>query len=76
MTPTELTYRQRILKVQLYIQENLDEDLSGFYALAAEDPDLAWVTAGAGRMLRPATVYETVVKTICTTNTDTPSTIQ
>jgi 3-methyladenine DNA glycosylase/8-oxoguanine DNA glycosylase len=48
---------------------NLDEDLSGFYALAAEDPDLAWVTAGAGRMLRPPTVYEAVVKSICTTNT-------
>jgi 3-methyladenine DNA glycosylase/8-oxoguanine DNA glycosylase len=48
---------------------NLDEDLSGFYALAAADPDLAWVTAGAGRMLRPPTVFEAVVKTICTTNT-------
>src|SRR5689334_18274874 len=34
---------------------NLDEDLSAFYALAAEDPDLAWVASGAGRMLRPPT---------------------
>ena len=25
---------------------------AGFYALAATDPDLAWVTTGAGRMLR------------------------
>jgi 3-methyladenine DNA glycosylase/8-oxoguanine DNA glycosylase len=48
---------------------NLDEDLSGFYALAADDPDLSWVRAGAGRMLRPPTVFEAVVKTICTTNT-------
>ena len=48
---------------------NLYEDLSGFYALAADDPDLAWVTSGAGRMLRPPTVFEAVVKTICTTNT-------
>jgi len=47
---------------------NLDEDLSGFYAVAAEDPELAWVTAGAGRMLRSPTVFEDVVKTICTTN--------
>jgi 3-methyladenine DNA glycosylase/8-oxoguanine DNA glycosylase len=47
----------------------LDEDLSGFYAVAAGDPDLSWVTAGAGRMLRGATVFEEVVKTICTTNT-------
>jgi hypothetical protein len=30
----------------------LDEDLSGFYALAARDPDLSWGTKGAGRMVR------------------------
>src|SRR5206468_6501523 len=46
----------------------LDEDLSGFYDAAREDPDLSWVTAGAGRMLRSPTVFEDVVKTICTTN--------
>jgi 3-methyladenine DNA glycosylase/8-oxoguanine DNA glycosylase len=46
----------------------LDEDLSGFYALAASEPELAWVTEGAGRMLRSATVFEDVVKTVCTTN--------
>ena len=46
----------------------LDEDLSPFYALAASDPELRWVTSGAGRMLRGATVFEDVVKTICTTN--------
>jgi 3-methyladenine DNA glycosylase/8-oxoguanine DNA glycosylase len=46
----------------------LDEDLSGFYALAARDPELAWVTAGAGRMIQSPTVFEDVVKTIATTN--------
>jgi 3-methyladenine DNA glycosylase/8-oxoguanine DNA glycosylase len=46
----------------------LDEDLSAFYAAAADDPELAWVTTGAGRMLRGPTVFEDVVKTICTTN--------
>jgi N-glycosylase/DNA lyase len=46
----------------------LDQDLSRFYALAARDPHLSWVTAGAGRMLRSATVFEDVIKTICTTN--------
>ncbi len=46
----------------------LDEDLSRFYALVADDPELAWVTRGAGRMLRSPTVFEDVVKTICTTN--------
>ena len=46
----------------------LDQDLSAFYAVAAADPALVWVTAGAGRMLRSPTVFEDVVKTICTTN--------
>jgi 3-methyladenine DNA glycosylase/8-oxoguanine DNA glycosylase len=47
----------------------LDEDLSVFYELAADDPDLSWVTSGAGRLVRSPTVFEEVVKTICTTNT-------
>jgi 3-methyladenine DNA glycosylase/8-oxoguanine DNA glycosylase len=55
---------------------NLDEDLSGFYALAADDPELSWVTSGAGRMLRSPTVFEDVVKTICTTNTAWSATVR
>ena len=46
----------------------LDADLSGFYAVARDDPDLSWAGEGAGRMLRSPTVFEDVVKTICTTN--------
>ena len=46
----------------------LNEDLSGFYALAAEDSELSWVTRGAGRLIRGSTVFEEVVKTLCTTN--------
>ena len=46
----------------------LDEDLSAFYELVRED-DLSWCALGAGRMLRAPTVFEDVVKTICTTNT-------
>jgi 3-methyladenine DNA glycosylase/8-oxoguanine DNA glycosylase len=46
----------------------LDEDLSPFYAVAAADPELAWATAGSGRLVRSPTVFEEVVKTICTTN--------
>jgi 3-methyladenine DNA glycosylase/8-oxoguanine DNA glycosylase len=46
----------------------LDDDLSGFYAQAAADPELAWACAGAGRMMRSPTVFEDVVKTLCTTN--------
>jgi N-glycosylase/DNA lyase len=46
----------------------LDEDLSPFYERAAADADLTWATRGAGRLLRGQTVFEDVVKTICTTN--------
>ena len=48
---------------------NLDEDLSALYAAAEADPELSWIVGGAGRMLRSPTVFEDVVKTICTTNT-------
>ena len=54
----------------------LDEDLSPFYAAAAADPELAWVTGGAGRMIRSPTVFEEVVKTICTTNCTWSATIR
>jgi N-glycosylase/DNA lyase len=47
----------------------LDEDLSRFYTLVADDGELSWCALGAGRMLRAPTVFEDVVKTICTTNT-------
>jgi 3-methyladenine DNA glycosylase/8-oxoguanine DNA glycosylase len=47
----------------------LDEDLSAFYSTVREDAELWWCAQGAGRMLRAPTVYEDVVKTICTTNT-------
>src|SRR5262249_35862644 len=54
----------------------LDEDLSRFYALIASDPDLSWAAAGAGRMLRSPSVFEEVVKTICTTNTAWSATVR
>jgi 3-methyladenine DNA glycosylase/8-oxoguanine DNA glycosylase len=47
---------------------HLDQDLTAFYALASDDPDLSWVTGGAGRMIRMPSVFEAVIKTICTTN--------
>ena len=46
----------------------LDEDLSEFYELSRSDPDLHWAGAGAARLVRSQTVFEEVVKTICTTN--------
>ncbi len=46
----------------------LSDDLAPFYALAAGDPLLRWTVCGAGRMLASPSVFEDVVKTICTTN--------
>lgn len=46
----------------------LDDDLSPFYAVARDDAMLDWTTVGAGRLLASPTVFEDVVKTICTTN--------
>ena len=46
----------------------LGDDLSRFYTAVAGDPDLEWAAQGAGRLLRSPTVFEDVVKTVCTTN--------
>lgn len=46
----------------------LDEDFAPFYAAIENDATLSWVANGAGRMLAAPTVFEDVVKTICTTN--------
>ena len=46
----------------------LNQDLSSFYSKIEGDPDLAWASGGAGRMLQSASVFEDVVKTVCTTN--------
>jgi 3-methyladenine DNA glycosylase/8-oxoguanine DNA glycosylase len=46
----------------------LDQDLSQFYAVAGATEELRWVAHGAGRMTRCQTVFEDVVKTVCTTN--------
>ncbi len=46
----------------------LNDDLAPFYATLADDPMLAWAASGAGRLLASPTVFEDVVKTICTTN--------
>ena len=47
----------------------LDDDLRKFYEALAADPDFAWVAQeGAGRLLRSPTVFEDLVKMICTTN--------
>lgn len=47
----------------------MEEDLSDFYTRADIDPGLAWVSRmNGGRLLRSPTVWEDLVKSICTTN--------
>ncbi len=46
----------------------LDDDLSPFYRMASDDATLSWAVSGAGRLLASPTVFEDIVKTICTTN--------
>ncbi len=66
---------ERLLASVRYVLR-LDDDLSPFYAIAARDPELSWVTRGAGRMIRGATVFEDVIKTLCTTNCSWSATIR
>ncbi len=47
----------------------LDDDLGAFYLATGNDPEFSWIgEQGAGRLLRSPTVYEDLVKMICTTN--------
>ena len=47
----------------------LDDNLEIFYSAIADDPEFAWIgEQGAGRLLRSPTVFEDLVKMICTTN--------
>lgn len=47
----------------------LDDDLQEFYQAVAANPEFAWIAAeGAGRLLRSPTVFEDLVKMLCTTN--------
>ena len=47
----------------------LDDNITEFYRLLVSDNDFNWIpTQGAGRLLRSPTVFEDLVKMICTTN--------
>jgi N-glycosylase/DNA lyase len=47
----------------------LDDDMQAFYHAMSADPDFEWIVAeGAGRLIRAPTVFEDLVKMICTTN--------
>ena len=47
----------------------LDDDMTSFYAGVRDEPEFRWIAeSGAGRLLRAPTVFEDLVKTLCTTN--------
>ncbi len=47
----------------------LDDDLKHFYQITTAEPEFSWIAEqGAGRLLRSPTVFEDLVKMICTTN--------
>jgi N-glycosylase/DNA lyase len=47
----------------------LDDNMDEFYRQVALDPAFQWIAAeGAGRLLRGPTVFEDLVKMVCTTN--------
>lgn len=47
----------------------LDDDMRLFYEVVSQQPEFIWIAKqGAGRLLRSPTVFEDLVKMICTTN--------
>lgn len=65
LTPAE----RKSLRAQIRTCLRLDEDFSEFHATARGHPEYRWIAAsGSGRLLRAPTLYEDVVKMICTTN--------
>lgn len=47
----------------------LDDEMDAFYETVLEEPEFAWIAReGAGRLLRSPTVFEDLVKSLCTTN--------
>jgi N-glycosylase/DNA lyase len=60
--------RDRLIRDVRHILR-LDEDLGDFYSQSNKQKRLRWVAEmSAGRLLRSPTVWEDLVKTICTTN--------
>jgi N-glycosylase/DNA lyase len=60
--------QEKILRDARHILR-LDDDLNEFYKLVKVEKDLAWIAKkNAGRLVRSPTVFEDLVKTLCTTN--------
>ncbi len=63
------TMEKREIAKQVSVCLRIDEDFSEFYREARKHKNFNWIPkAGAGRLLRSPTVFEDVVKMICTTN--------
>lgn len=61
--------RRKEIGLQWRVMLRLDEDFRLFHAAARRSPRTRWIArAGTGRLLRAPTVFEDVVKMICTTN--------
>ncbi|HEY5615145.1 MAG TPA: Fe-S cluster assembly protein HesB [Bacteroidota bacterium] len=61
--------QKKEIQAQLSACFRLNDDMTAFYAEARKLRKFKWVPRmGAGRMLRSPTVFEDVVKMICTTN--------
>ena len=69
-SPRSLTPQERSdVRSQVRQCLRLDEDYSDFFAEARKHPHYRWIPRlRAGRLLRAPTVFEDVVKMICTTN--------
>ena len=66
--PLNINEKNELKDIVRYIFR-LDEDLSGFYRICSNDPQLKFVDKiKSGRLLRSPTVFEDIIKTICTTN--------
>jgi 3-methyladenine DNA glycosylase/8-oxoguanine DNA glycosylase len=66
----------RALQAEVARMFRFGDDLAPFYAQIADDNVLGWAAGGAGRILASPTVFEDVVKTICTTNCTWSATIR
>lgn len=70
VVPDEATAQQQAeIIAQVRICLRLDDDLMPFHREARRHPHYRWIArSGSGRLLRAPTVFEDVVKTMCTTN--------
>jgi 3-methyladenine DNA glycosylase/8-oxoguanine DNA glycosylase len=67
-TPLSPAHRREAI-AQMRACFRLDEDFSVFHRETRRHPHYRWIAAaGAGRLLRAPTVFEDIVKMLCTTN--------